>query len=432
MFIFIVIVGCLKDKKEVSVSEDISIHDPTHIVSWGQSLMVWGSGQASVGAGQCPVVGYTYKNSWERNDNIFVRTDARCLDGGDDWPQWLVDETDGGGDFDAPGVFFDSSGGIPNANGEAKQHLALYYSRYFNGTDTSGQACIGRVSAHLPDGGVLPNDLIWEDDQHPVLCSNTRSRYEENGQSIADPSAGTAYNTEAEWSAETNEALGLDAEIFKGAGTDIYMIYGSHAPGMIKIVQLDEATGRLKTEAQPGWTAEHDATLYPTVATGPMYEINNDGVREDLDEALIEAAFVYPHDGKYYLFVNWFRCCNKDDSTYQIVVGRSDQPMGPYVDKNGQSMAEYYPEQNEYGKPANTPGGEIFLNADMLGKDTHRGPGHPGVSLMGDVLVFSFHYYSVEESTQGDGAKLGLREIRFEDGWPVLVAPKTAWNPSQR
>ena len=130
----------------------------------------------------------------------------------------------------------------------------------------------------------------------------------------------------------------------------------------------------------------------------------------------------------YYLFVNWFRCCNRADSTYQIVVGRSEDPMGPYLDKNGQSMAEYYPDENTFNKPSKTPGGELFLNAEMLGKETHRGPGHPGVTTIRNSLVFSFHYYPVEGAEEGDGGRLGLREMIFEDGWPALVDPTEPWD----
>ena len=70
----------------------------------------------------------------------------------------------------------------------------------------------------------------------------------------------------------------------------------------------------------------------------------------------------------------------------------------------------------------------------MLGVDTHRGPGHPGVFHYQDGgedrWVFSFHYYTVGESNGGDGAKLGLRDMTFDDGWPVIPQPTEPWNPA--
>ena len=52
----------------------------------------------------------------------------------------------------------------------------------------------------------------------------------------------------------------------------------------------------------------------------------------------IEAAFMHKKGDFYYLFVNWFGCCNGIDSTYEIHMGRSDVRTGPYVDKNGIQM----------------------------------------------------------------------------------------------
>ena len=52
----------------------------------------------------------------------------------------------------------------------------------------------------------------------------------------------------------------------------------------------------------------------------------------------IEAPYVHKNNGFYYLFVNWFGCCNGVDSTYEIHIGRSNSITGPYVDKNGVDM----------------------------------------------------------------------------------------------
>lgn len=417
---------------------DPESHDPTQMVALGGQLLTWSSGELARGDGLCPLrfqfLGPD-DTAWRRGPSIFPRSGPRCDNVEDDWPSWLRDEEDGGGDFDAPGVLVDPDGQIPNVEGEPTQVLALYYSRYFDGTDSSGQACLGRATASLKDGALPSEALVWEDDGRPILCSNTAEAITEEGERYADPSAGTAHDSEEDWADNTNEALGLDAELFTGFDDKLYMIYGSHAPGMIKIVQLDKRTGRLPAEAQPGWTPENDTTLYPTVATGPRYDQFLDGSTEDVGEALVEAAFVYPHDGFYYLFVNWFRCCSRDDSTYQIVVGRSTNPLGPYVDDNGQSMAEYYPDDNDFDKPPDTPGGKLFLNADMLGADTHRGPGHPGVMRFARdgaaEHVFTFHYYQVGFEGEGDGARMGARRMTFEEGWPVIAEPEEPWDPER-
>ena len=341
---------------------DPVLHDPTQLIAWNDQLLVWSSGAAALGPSLCPLVSQhlgSADSAWQPGTGIYPSAGGLCTKGGEDWPAWLSDETDGGSDFDAPGVHFDPQGKIPNAAGQPTQSVALYYSRYFNGSDSTGQACIGRVTASANGEGEFPFNLVWEDDGRPVLCSNTANAIEDDGESFADPGAGQEHPAESAWATNTNEALGLDAEIFKGFDGTLYMVYGSHAPGMIKIVELDPNTGRLPTNAQPGWTAETDATIYPTVATGPLFDVTTDGEIESVESALVEAAFVYPYNGYYYLFLNWFRCCGGENSTYQIVVGRSDNPLGPYVDKNGQSMASYYADATDE-RPENTPGGGLF------------------------------------------------------------------------
>ena len=75
----------------------------------------------------------------------------------------------------------------------------------------------------------------------------------------------------------------------------------------------------------------------------------------------IEAPNIYPHNGWYFLFVNWDGCCNPVASTYNIRVGRSRNPTGPYVDRAGRPMAE--------------GGGTLFLGRE----GRFIGPGHAGL-----------------------------------------------------
>ena len=45
-------------------------------------------------------------------------------------------------------------------------------------------------------------------------------------------------------------------------------------------------------------------------------------------------------DGYYYLYASTDFCCRGLDSTYKIVVGRSESVTGPYLDKDGKDMME--------------------------------------------------------------------------------------------
>lgn len=75
-----------------------------------------------------------------------------------------------------------------------------------------------------------------------------------------------------------------------------------------------------------------DSDLQPT---GQVYSIAH---RSDHPEQAIEAPRVTYHDGYYYLFVSFDKCCQGTDSTYKIAVGRSENITGPYLDKSGANM----------------------------------------------------------------------------------------------
>ncbi len=131
----------------------------------------------------------------------------------------------------------------------------------------------------------------------------------------------------------------------------------------------------------------------------------SDGLRADADEPLhlasrgdatnaIEAPFILSKDGWYYLFVSKGFCCRALDSTYSIVVGRSESVAGPYVDANGVPLLK------DGGTPVMESAGD------------RTGPGGQSVSKG----ILAFHFYSA--ALDGD-FRLGLVPLRWEDGWPV-------------
>jgi arabinan endo-1,5-alpha-L-arabinosidase len=114
----------------------------------------------------------------------------------------------------------------------------------------------------------------------------------------------------------------------------------------------------------------------------------------------IEAAYVHRHDGKYYLFVNHGLCCRGVRSTYEIRVGRSDSPDGPYLDKAGRDLRD--------------GGGTLLLGS----QGSMIGPGHAGIVSDGKRDWLSFHFYDATNFGRGT---LGIRPLVWEaDGWPVV------------
>jgi arabinan endo-1,5-alpha-L-arabinosidase len=115
----------------------------------------------------------------------------------------------------------------------------------------------------------------------------------------------------------------------------------------------------------------------------------------------LEASFIQPHDGWYYLFVSFDFCCQGTNSTYKIAVGRSKSANGPYFDRLGTPM--------EHG------GGTVILSEN----GTMFGPG--GESLYGDLIAY--HFY---DGTANGDIRLGIRTVSWVDGWPLVSTLTTS------
>jgi len=198
-------------------------------------------------------------------------------------------------------------------------------------------------------------------------------------------------------SQNTEEPLAIDPAVFADDSSRLWLVYGSHARG-IWMVELDHSTGLLKDNpTDKTWDADDDRFI----------ELANYG--GSLDENNIEAAYIYnhPHNSYYYLFVNWDVCCQGIHSTYNIRVGRSEQPTGPFVDKNGVDLK--------------TGGGTLFLDAhgEILGNNRFKGPGHSGIYQHSDgQFFFSHHFY--DASDQGEPS-LAIWNLSWPDDWPLIL-----------
>lgn len=169
----------------------------------------------------------------------------------------------------------------------------------------------------------------------------------------------------------------IDPAVLQARGR-LWMSFGSYWTG-IRMIELDPATGKSRT-ADP--------------------EVLHLATRPDEPYA-VEAPYIVEHQGSYYLFVSYDRCCAGTDSTYNIRVGRAAHPAGPYYDRDGTAMTD--------------GGGELLL----AGHGRYVGTG--GQSVLRDrgrdVLVY--HYYDADDAGV---PKLGLNPLSWgKDGWPVVT-----------
>jgi arabinan endo-1,5-alpha-L-arabinosidase len=197
-------------------------------------------------------------------------------------------------------------------------------------------------------------------------------------------------------SQNTEQPFAIDPAVFEDDSNRMWLVYGSHGKG-IWMIEIDVTTGLLKEDpTDKTWDMTDDRFI----------EIANYGGQ--LDENNIEAAYIYNHPSNpyYYLFVNWDKCCNGINSTYNIRVGRSDQPTGPFIDKNGVDLK--------------AGGGTVFLdaNGDIIGNSRFVGPGHLGIYRHSDgKYYFSHHFYDADNSGE---PSLAIWNLSWIDDWPVL------------
>ena len=180
---------------------------------------------------------------------------------------------------------------------------------------------------------------------------------------VITSSPATAFNT-------------IDPSALLDVDGKLWLAFGSYWQGIF-LTELDPQTGLLIT------------------TNSPLYHLawNHS----------IEAACLTRHGKFYYLFVNWGQCCKGTNSTYEVRVGRAEKVTGPYLDRDGKSLAD--------------GGGSPFLQSS----GRFIGPGHIGIVNDGGangVTQFSYHYYDAD--TQGR-SRLAIGKMEWPDGWPVAV-----------
>jgi arabinan endo-1,5-alpha-L-arabinosidase len=168
---------------------------------------------------------------------------------------------------------------------------------------------------------------------------------------------------------EENDAIDPGLMLDPNTGR-LWLTYGTYF-GFVRLVELDPKTGKHVEGNKPVNVA-----------------------------ITCEASDLVYHDGWYYLLATHGSCCDGANSTYNIVVGRSKQITGPYLDNVGRSMLE---------------GGGKMVAATRGGL---IGPGHFGrMVLEKGIEKMSLHYEADLE--QGGRSVLGILPLLWRDGWPV-------------
>jgi len=177
----------------------------------------------------------------------------------------------------------------------------------------------------------------------------------------------------------------IDPNIVMDDKGTAWMSFGSFWTGL-KLVKLDASHTKL---AEP--------QEWKTIAARarPAFTADDSG-----GPAEIEAPFIFKKNGYYYLFASWGLCCQKEKSTYHVVVGRSRTVTGPYLDKDGKDMAQ--------------GGGSLVIAGD---KDW-IGVGHNSAYTFDGKDVLVLHAYETADRYM---QKLKVLDMKWDrDGWPVI------------
>jgi arabinan endo-1,5-alpha-L-arabinosidase len=157
-----------------------------------------------------------------------------------------------------------------------------------------------------------------------------------------------------------------------------WLAFGSFWSG-IKMIRLDLETGKQSTE---------DDTLYSLA-------------QRAVNSGSVEAPFVIRKGDFYYLFVSFDFCCRGVDSTYRVMVGRSETVTGPYVDRDGVEMLK---------------GGGTQVT---FATDRWRGPGHNGILEDDGTELIVYHSY---DANNAGVFTMRIAPLTWDDeGWPSIT-----------
>ncbi|MEU8300667.1 family 43 glycosylhydrolase [Micromonospora sp. NPDC048909] len=148
-------------------------------------------------------------------------------------------------------------------------------------------------------------------------------------------------------------------------------------------------------------------------------ELSPDGLRAVGTPTLVavdnkfEGSYVLRHDGWYYLFASTANCCAGPATGYSVQVGRSRDPRGPFLDRDGTPLTA----SRAGGTPVLTQNGNRWI-----------GTGHNGflTDLSGQDWIV---YHAIDRADPYLDEPFGINErpmlldrLDWIDGWPTVNA----------
>ncbi|RAI94771.1 family 43 glycosylhydrolase [Algoriphagus yeomjeoni] len=166
------------------------------------------------------------------------------------------------------------------------------------------------------------------------------------------------------------------------------------------------------------WGSFHGLYLTELTADGKKPT----GVKVQVAGNHLEAAYVYQKDGYYYLFGSAGTCCEGANSTYRVLVGRSEKLEGPYLDKDGKSLMD-------------SGSGTLVVGRNTSGNG-YAGPGHNAEIVTDaegqDWLLY--HGMAKQKPKLNNGTNrrvLLLDKLIWANGWPSVAGREPSTTSQQ-
>lgn len=169
----------------------------------------------------------------------------------------------------------------------------------------------------------------------------------------------------------------IDPHLFIDVDDKPWLVFGSTIGGLL-LAEIDPKTFRPTQHPRDFVTLAARDLLQP--------------------DPIIEGPYIIHRDGWYYLFISHNRCCQGADTKYKILVGRSRDLKGPYIDRDGVSLME--------------DGGTVLIESE----GTMIGTGHADVYSEGGYDYLVHHAYDRERDYE---SILNIRRMNWDgEGWP--------------
>ena len=194
----------------------------------------------------------------------------------------------------------------------------------------------------------------------------------------------------------------IDPTIYYGTDGRMYMCYGSWSGGIFTL-EMDKATGnairpKTGTTADGRMVDSYFGTKisggYGKSGEGPFIEYN-------------------PETGFYYLFVTYGGLFS--NGGYNMRVGRSRDPLGPYTDAAGRNMVL------ESGTNLNSIGLKLMTNYKFSSlAQAYMACGHNSVLRDDDGQWYLFYHARFDDNSEYHEVRVHAMEFN-EAGWPVVM-----------